>query len=82
MSVALLSAAELHGAAHQAPQVFQVMVDRHVRDRGVGRARLRFFASTHVAQGTPTDPRAGDPRRGPLDRAWNVRVNVQVDPDL
>lgn len=34
--VALLSAAELHGAAHQAPQVFQVMVDRHLRDRDVG----------------------------------------------
>jgi hypothetical protein len=48
--VALLSAAELHGPAHQAPQVFQVMVDRHVRDRHVGRARLRFFAGTHVAQ--------------------------------
>jgi predicted transcriptional regulator of viral defense system len=46
--VALLSAAELHGAAHQAPQVFHVMVDRHVRDRDVGRARLRFFAGAHV----------------------------------
>jgi predicted transcriptional regulator of viral defense system len=33
-------------------------------------------------EGTPTDPRAGGPRRGPLDRAWNVRVNIQVDPDL
>ncbi len=48
--VALLSAAELHGAAHQAPQVFQVMVDRHLRDRDVGRARLRFFTGTHVAE--------------------------------
>jgi predicted transcriptional regulator of viral defense system len=32
-------------------------------------------------EGTP-DLRAGGPRRGPLDRGWNVRVNVQVDPDL
>ena len=172
--VALLSAAELHGAAHQAPQVFQVMVDRHLRDRDVGRARLRFFTGTHVGNapverrnvptgqvtlatkeltavdlvehpsaaggidnvatvlaelgpldgaqmaaaaehrarsvarrlgwllefvsaqvdldplralaaagdGTPTDLRAGGARRGSLDRSWNVRVNVQVDPDL
>jgi hypothetical protein len=33
-------------------------------------------------EGTPTDLRAGGSRRGALDRAWNVRVNVQVDPDL
>lgn len=37
-----LSAAELHGAAHQAPQVFQVGVDRHIRDRVVGRTRFVF----------------------------------------
>ncbi len=172
--VALLSAAELHGAAHQAPQVFQVMVDRHLRDRDIGRVRLRFFTNAHVAgapveqrnvptgqvrlstreltavdlvehpssgggtdnvatvlaelgpldgallaaagahrarsvtrrlgwmiafvaaevdldplrelaapsEGAPTDLRAGGARRGPLDRAWNVRVNVQLDPDL
>jgi predicted transcriptional regulator of viral defense system len=48
--VALLSAAEMHGAAHQAPQVFQVMVDRQLRDRDVGRTRLRFFTGAHVAE--------------------------------
>lgn len=47
--VGLLSAAELHGASHQAPQVFQVMVDRHVADRDFGRTRLRFHTSRHVA---------------------------------
>jgi predicted transcriptional regulator of viral defense system len=46
--VSLLSAAEMHGAAHQAPQVFQTMVDRHVKDRDFGRTRLRFFTSRHV----------------------------------
>lgn len=46
--VALLSAAEMHGAAHQAPQVFQTMVDRHVKDRDFGRTRLRFYTSRHV----------------------------------
>jgi predicted transcriptional regulator of viral defense system len=46
--VCLLSAAEIHGVAHQRPQVFQVMVDRQVRDRAVGRARLRFYTRTGV----------------------------------
>lgn len=47
--ISMLSAAELHGAAHQRPQVFQVMVDRHVPDRDFGRTRLRFFTSRHTA---------------------------------
>jgi predicted transcriptional regulator of viral defense system len=46
--VAMLSAAELHGAAHQRAQVFQVLVDRHVPDRDVGRSRLRFFTGARV----------------------------------
>ena len=41
--VGLLSAAELWGASHQRPQVFQVLVDEHVRDRAFGRVRLRFY---------------------------------------
>ncbi len=41
--VALLSAAEIHGAAHQRPQAFQVMVDRPLKDRAFGRVRLRFY---------------------------------------
>jgi len=172
--VALLSAAEVHGAAHHAPQVFQVMVDRPVADRDLGRTRLRFVAGRHVAdvdaeirntptgtmrvaspeltavdlvdhlaaaggidnaatilaeleltdagalaayarpreratarrlgwlldfvesdldltslrdvaapgQGTPSDLRPGAPRRGRTDPAWNVRVNVDVQPDV
>lgn len=48
--VALLSAAAVHGASHQAPQVFQVMTDSGtpVRDRDIGRVRLRFFSSRHL----------------------------------
>lgn len=45
--VALLSAAELHGAAHQRPQVFQVITNARVRDRDRGRSRLRFHVSPH-----------------------------------
>lgn len=41
--VGLLSAAELHGAAHQRPQVFQVFADKPVADRDIERVRLRFY---------------------------------------
>ena len=47
--VGLLSAAELHGAAHQRPQVFQVMTDRTVADRDFGRVATRFYRSARVA---------------------------------
>ncbi len=46
--VALLSAAELHGAAHQRPQVFQVMVDKPLNDRDFDRIHLRFYSRTHL----------------------------------
>ncbi len=43
-----LSAAEIHGAAHHRPQVFQVMVDRPVRDRAFGRVRLHFITRSDL----------------------------------
>jgi len=46
--VSFLSAAARHGASHQAPQTFQTVVDRHVRDRQIGRVRLRFVRSQDV----------------------------------
>jgi predicted transcriptional regulator of viral defense system len=46
--VGWLSAAEIHGAAHQAPQVFQVATSRHVRPRRVGRTRFEFFTRSAV----------------------------------
>ena len=46
--VSLLTAAAMHGAAHQAPQVFQVMVDRPASDRDIERVRLRFYANEHI----------------------------------
>jgi predicted transcriptional regulator of viral defense system len=51
--VALLSAARIHGASHQAPQVFQVMTAAGAaapRDRDLGRVRLRFYSSKHVGE--------------------------------
>lgn len=46
--VSLLTAAAMHGAAHQAPQVFQVMVDRHVADRDIERVKLRFYTNEYL----------------------------------
>jgi predicted transcriptional regulator of viral defense system len=46
--VSLLSAAELYGAAHQRPQVFQVMVDRSFEDRSFGRVRLQFYSRANL----------------------------------
>ncbi len=40
--VGFLSAAAHWGASHQAVQEYQVVVDRHVRDRDIGRVRMRF----------------------------------------
>lgn len=40
--VGWLSAAALHGAAHQSPQVFQAATSRLLRDRVVGRTRFEF----------------------------------------
>ncbi|MEZ5381767.1 MAG: type IV toxin-antitoxin system AbiEi family antitoxin [Microthrixaceae bacterium] len=48
--VGLLSAAELHGAAHQRPQVFQVMVDRPLATRRNGRTRLSFHVRSRLAE--------------------------------
>lgn len=58
--VGYLSAAEVHGAAHQRPQALQVVVDRDLRDRSFGRVRIRFITNhgvrdlPSVRQNTPT----------------------------
>jgi predicted transcriptional regulator of viral defense system len=41
--IGLLSAASLHGAAHQQPQEFQVVAGAVLRPLTVGRVRIRFF---------------------------------------
>jgi len=56
--LALLSAAELYGAAPQAVQVHQVMTDRPRREISVGRVRIRFFVK-HEVQQTPVGQPAG-----------------------
>jgi len=46
--VALLSAAELHGAAHQRPQTFQVMLPRPQRPVGCGSVRIDFTQRSNL----------------------------------
>ncbi|MCP3957958.1 MAG: hypothetical protein GY719_08910 [bacterium] len=48
--VGLLSAAELHGAAHQKPQEFQVVTDRQLRPIEADGARIRFFLKRHMTE--------------------------------
>lgn len=48
--VGWLSAAEIHGAAHQRPQALQVAVDRPVEDRSFGRSHLRFTRQSRVGE--------------------------------
>jgi predicted transcriptional regulator of viral defense system len=52
--VAFLSAAARHGAAHQAPQTFQVVVDRPVEDRAFGRVRLHFVRRADIEKAEST----------------------------
>jgi predicted transcriptional regulator of viral defense system len=48
--VALLSAAELHGAAHHRPQAFQVMVRKNRRPIVCGAVRIQFVARCDLEQ--------------------------------
>ncbi len=59
-----LSAAELYGAAHQAPQVFQVGVSRAIRDRRVGRTEFQF----HHRAGLTSLPHVEHPTRSGVAR--------------
>lgn len=47
--VGLLSAAALYGAAHHAPQVYQLVTDRQARPITVGRSRLHFVYKRDAA---------------------------------
>jgi len=51
--VGLLSAAALHGAAHQQPMLFQVVTDRPTRPSKAGRVRIGFHMNQRV-EAVPT----------------------------
>lgn len=60
--VGFLSAASIHGASHQAPQVFQVVTDRAVANRTVHQLKLAFYAAADI------ETRATVERTGPTGR--------------
>lgn len=47
--VGFLSAAEMHGASHQAPMVYQVATPALLRDRRIGQSRLQFVRRSETA---------------------------------
>ena len=63
--VGLLSAAALHGSAHQQPQEFQVVTDASVRVTQAGRARIRFFMKRHFETPTMQAPGMTEPMISP-----------------
>jgi predicted transcriptional regulator of viral defense system len=84
--VGLLSAAALHGASHQQPQMFQVMTDRSVRPIVAGRTKIQFFASKYVAQAavqemkTPTGlMRVSTPEATAVDLVRFAKAAGQLD---
>jgi len=48
--VGLLSAAAIHGASHQKPQVFQVVTDKPTRPIEVGRVRIEFHRRQRICE--------------------------------
>jgi predicted transcriptional regulator of viral defense system len=84
--VGWLAAAALHGASHQAPQQTQVAVNRLVRDRTVGRARLSFHQRSHLAELPTVDRvarsgafRVSTPEVTALDLAADLTLAAGLD---
>lgn len=68
----LLSAAAIHGAAHQSPMVFQVVTPAKLRERKVGRGRLQFIQRSAMAD------RPRQQRIVPTGRIWVATPEVTV----
>lgn len=84
--VGWLSAAQIHGAAHHAPQLFQVAISRDVRDRTVGRTRFDFHRRADVDKVPVVEhptraghARVSTPEATALDVARDVMVAGGID---
>jgi predicted transcriptional regulator of viral defense system len=84
--VGLLNAASYHGASHQAPQTFSVLIDqahRRLEDRDIERVRLRFISSRSTEE-MPTQQQTthtgyvtvATPETTMVDLAWRPRLGV------
>lgn len=79
--VSFLAAAARHGASHQAPQTFQVMVDRKLADKDIKRVRLRFVeghridaATREAAQSRTGTFQLASRETTMVDLAWRPRL--------
>ena len=78
--VGWLSAAEVHGAAHQAPQALQVAVSAPVQDRTFGRVRLQFAIRARVAE-VPREQRTASTGRFWVATPATTALDLVDDPD-
>jgi len=78
--VGWLSAAEVHGAAHQAAQALQVAVSAPVQDRTFGRVRLQFAIRTRVVD-VPREKRTASTGRFWVATPATTALDVVDDPD-
>jgi predicted transcriptional regulator of viral defense system len=81
-----LSAAEYYGAAHHAPQVFQVATSRDTKDRTIGRSRLYFYRRSLISQANirifPTrsnQARVSSPLWTALDLATDIEISGGIN---
>lgn len=80
--VGLLSAAQFHGAAHQQPQVFQVMTPRQaIRPLHAGNVRIQFFRKTWFSRSATVDiktqtgfMKVSSPETTAWDLIWFLRA--------
>ncbi|MDR1448698.1 MAG: type IV toxin-antitoxin system AbiEi family antitoxin [Propionibacteriaceae bacterium] len=79
--VGWLSAASRYGAAHHAPQVFQVAVDGRVADRTVGRVRFEFNRRERAGR-APTDMVRAYGGDVPFSTPAVTALDVATDIDL
>lgn len=77
--VGWLSSAAMQGARHQASQVFQVAVDRHIRKRQVGRSELQFFDRSYIKE---LSKRRVTTSRGTVVAASPAATMLMVSSDL
>lgn len=81
--VGYLSAAEVHGASHQKPQVFQVVTSARLANRRIERVRIEFIHSVHLGRrptvtvNTPTGSiSVSTPETTVLDLITNPRLGA------
>ena len=79
--VGWLSAAEVHGAAHQAPQTLQVAVGAPVADRTFGRVRLQFAVRARVTD-VPREQHTASTGHVWVATPSTTALDLVDDPDL